>query len=132
MLLSTAQYFSKNIRLLNLIILMIVLLGLSSLATMPKAEDPQFDMPINVVEVMAPGMSPNSLESEVVGPVERALGLVEDIKTIETEIKQGAATFTVRFVHGTNPPDSFDDVVNAVNSVRASFPSSVRLSLIHI
>lgn len=126
MLLATAQYFSNNIRLLNLIILMILLLGLSSLATMPKAEDPQFDMPINVVEIMAPGMSPNSLESEVVSPVENALGLVENIKTIETEIKQGAATFTVKFIHGTSAPDSFDDVVNAVNSVRATFPSSVR------
>lgn len=126
MLLKLAQYFANNIRLLNLIILMILLLGTSALVSMPKAEDPQFDMPINVVEVMAPGMSPNSLESEVVGPIEQSLGLVEDIKTIETEIKQGAVTFTIKFLHGTGAPKSFDDVVNAVNRVRSGFPETVR------
>ena len=105
---------------------MILLLGTSALVSMPKAEDPQFDMPINVVEVMAPGMSPNSLESEVVGPIEQSLGLVEDIKTIETEIKQGAVTFTIKFLHGTAAPKSFDDVVNAVNRVRSDFPETVR------
>jgi len=105
---------------------MIVLLGITSLLGMPKAEDPQFELPISVVEVIAPGVSPHSLESKVVEPVEQSLGLVEDIKTIETEIKQGSATFTVRFLHGSDADEGFDEVVRAVTRVQPRFPSGVQ------
>lgn len=129
MLLSITQYFANNIRLLSLLILMIILLGVTSLLGMPKAEDPQFDMPINVVEVIAPGVSPLELESKVVEPIERSLGMVEDIKTIEVEIKQGAATFTIRSLYGTDPDGSYDEVVRAVGRVQPTFPAGVQNTL---
>ena len=129
MLLSTAQYFANNIRLLWLLIIMIIALGASSLMTMPKAEDPQFEMPISVVELIAPGMSPTALETQVVDPIEDSLNIVEDIKSIETEIKHGAVTFTLRFLYGTDPDESFDEVVRAIGRVKEQFPADVRNTL---
>jgi len=128
-LLSTAQYFANNIRLLWLLIVMIIALGASSLMTMPKAEDPQFEMPIRVVELIAPGMSPTALETQVVDPIEDSLNIVEDIKSIETEIKHGAVTFTLRFLYGTDPDESFDEVVRAIGRVKEQFPADVRNTL---
>ena len=93
---------------------------------MPKAEDPQFEMPISVVELIAPGMSPTSLETQVVEPIENSLNIVENIKSIETEIKHGAVTFTLRFLYGTHPDESFDEVVRAVGRVKEQFPEDVR------
>jgi len=49
MLHSVNQYLSKNVRLLGLFLAMIFLLGGNSLLNMPKAEDPQFMLPIRIV-----------------------------------------------------------------------------------
>ncbi len=126
MLLSVNQYLSKNVRLLALMLVMVTLLGVSSLITMPKAEDPQFYLPISVVEVIAPGLSPSLIESQVVEPIEQSLGMVEDIKNIETKIGHGSLNITVRFIHGTNAVGGFDEVVRAVGRVRNNFPSAVQ------
>lgn len=126
MLFKICQYFATNIRLLCLIITMIILLGASSLIIMPKAEDPQFDMPLNVVEVIAPGVSPTVLESDVVTQVENSLNTVDHLKSIETEIKQGAVTFTIRSLYGTDASKSYDDVTRAVTRVRSQFPRGVQ------
>lgn len=126
MLLHINRYLGNNVRLLGLIIAMVMMLGTSSLVTMPKAEDPQFYLPISVVEVIAPGMSPALLETQVVGPIEQSLELVEDIKTIETKIRHGAVNITVRFIHGTEADAGFDEVVRAVSRVQNRFPEDVQ------
>ena len=126
MLLNINRYLGSNVRLLGLIIAMVIMLGGTSLMTMPKAEDPQFYLPISVVEVIAPGMSPALLETQVVAPIEESLGLVEDIKTIETKIRHGAVNLTVRFIHGTSADGGFDEVVRAVSRVQGSFSDDVQ------
>ena len=129
MFIAITSYLANNSRLLILIILTILLLGLTSLMSMPKAEDPQFELPINIIEVLAPGMSPDIIESKVIKPIEQSLAMVDDIKNIETEIKQGSATFTVRSFYGTDPDESYDEVVRAVTRVQADFPSDVQATL---
>ncbi|GAB3002000.1 efflux RND transporter permease subunit [Psychrosphaera aestuarii] len=126
MLHSVNQYLSKNIRLLGLLLAMVFLLGGNSLLTMPKAEDPQFLLPINVVEVIVPGMSPLLLETQVIEPIERSLGLVENIKTIESRARHGSVNMIIKFIHGTNPEDGFDEIVRAVTRIRGELPDDVQ------
>ncbi|MDA8621526.1 efflux RND transporter permease subunit [Psychrosphaera sp.] len=126
MLHSVTQYLSKNVRLLGLFLAMVFLLGGNSLLNMPKAEDPQFMLPISSVEIIAPGMSPALIETQVIEPIERSLDLVEDIKTIESRARHGSVNILIKFIHGTNPQDGFDEIVRAVTRVRGELPDSVQ------
>ena len=129
MILAVNQYLAKNVRLLGLLIFMVLLLGIASLVTMPKAEDPQFFLPISVVEIIAPGMSPELLETQVVNPLEDSLKIVDDIKDIETRILHGSVKLQVRFLYGTDAKAGFDELVRAVSRVQADFPEDVRRTL---
>ncbi|AWL11675.1 Nodulation protein NolG [Saliniradius amylolyticus] len=109
-----------------LLLALVLLLGGISLKLMPKAEDPQFELPLSVVEVLAPGLSTQDMEVQVVNPIEDAFSLLEDVDSIETTIKQGSVTFEVRFLYGVEPDAGFDEVVRAVGRVRASLPSQIK------
>ena len=60
----------KNAQFTLTIMVLIVLVGIVSYFQMPRSEDPQFDMPITLIEVIYPGASPTDIESLVVNPLE--------------------------------------------------------------
>lgn len=125
-----AKFAVQNIRVTYLIIFILLGLGSLSLQHMPKAEDPQFELPISLVQVFAPGLSPLDIESQVINPLESAFRLLENLKSIEAIIKNGVATFEIRFAYGTHPDDSFDDIVSAANSVKNTLPKQLSFRFI--
>jgi multidrug efflux pump subunit AcrB len=60
----------KNAQFTLTIVVLLVLVGIVSYFQMPRSEDPQFDMPITLIEVIYPGASPTDIESLVVNPLE--------------------------------------------------------------
>ena len=122
------QFARSNIRVTYLLIFLILGLGAVSLQNMPKAEDPQFEMPITVIQVFAPGLKPEDIESQIVNPIETSFRLLEKVKFIESYIKNGVVSFEIRFLHGTEPDDSFDDAVRAVNRVKGELPPNLNFN----
>ena len=90
----------KNAQFTITIVVLMVLVGIVSYFTMPRSEDPQFDLPITLIEVIYPGASPRDIETLVVAPLEDEIADIEDIKKIETQIDNG--TFVI--------DDQFEDV----------------------
>jgi multidrug efflux pump subunit AcrB len=105
--------------------LLLVLVGIVSYLNMPRSEDPQFDLPITLIEVVYPGASPNDIETLVVDPLEKEIAEIEDIKKIEAKINNGAVRITVDFLYGTDAEASFNKVKQAVSTVRASLPEGI-------
>ncbi|MEW6994696.1 efflux RND transporter permease subunit [Colwelliaceae bacterium MEBiC 14330] len=105
--------------------LLLVLVGIVSYLNMPRSEDPQFDLPITLIEVVYPGASPNDIETLIVDPLEKEISAIENIKKIETRINNGAVRFTIDFLYGTDAEASFNKVKQAVAMVRASLPAGV-------
>lgn len=120
-----SQLARSNIRVTYLIIFLILGLGAVSLQNMAKSEDPQFELAISIVQIFAPGLKPEDIESQIVNPVEESFRLLEQVKSIEAYIKNGVVSFEVKFLYGTDPDDSFDDVVRAVNRLRPELPTGV-------
>ena len=69
------------------IVVLMVLVGIVSYFTMPRSEDPQFDLPITIIEVIYPGASPSDIETLVVDEIEKELEIIENIKKVEATIK---------------------------------------------
>jgi multidrug efflux pump subunit AcrB len=115
----------RNHQLTILVSFILVLLGLVSYNTMPRAEDPQLDFPVTSIIVVNPGTTPSDMESLVVDPIEDAINELEDIKHIKTSIEDGLARFEIEFLYGSDVDEKFDDVQSAVNTIRDDLPAGI-------
>ena len=109
-----------------IIALLLVLVGIVSYFHMPRSEDPQFDLPITLIEVIYPGASPSDIESLVVNPIEQEIASIENILKIEAQVKNGGTRITVEFIYGVDPETSFNKVKQAVASVKSSLPDGIQ------
>jgi len=107
------------------IALLLVLVGLVSYLTMPRSEDPQFDLPVTIIEVVYPGASAKDIETLVVNPLEQEISDIENIKKIEAKISNGAVRITIDFIYGTDAEASFNKVKQAVATVKPNFPTGI-------
>ena len=115
----------RNHQLTILVSFILVLLGLVSYNTMPRAEDPQLEFPVASIVVVNPGTTPTDMESLVVDPIEEAVNELEDIKHVKTSIEDGLARFEIEFLYGSDVDEKFDDVQSAVNSIRDELPAGI-------
>ena len=81
------EFAVRNYQFTLVIFLMTVVVGLSTFFNMPRSEDPVIDSPQFPIVVVYPGASPEDLEELVVDPLEKTIYALEDIKRIESEIK---------------------------------------------
>lgn len=114
-----------NHQITYLAISMLVLLGVVSFLTMPRAEDPQLDFPAVAIVVVNPGINALDMESLVVDPIESVVNELEDIKTIKTKIEDGLARFEVEFIYGSDPDEKYDDVLTVINNIRSDLPNGI-------
>jgi multidrug efflux pump subunit AcrB len=115
----------KNYQFTLVIFLSLIALGIYSLVSIPQSEDPEFDVPIIPVYAIYPGASPADMEELVVDKVEKSLGELDDIKKIESTIKDGVAVVIIEFTSHVDPEKKFDEVSRQINSVRSSMPQDI-------
>jgi len=115
----------KNAQFSLTIVVLLVLVGIVSYFQMPRSEDPQFDMPITLIEVIYPGASPTDIESLVVNPLEEEFSDIENIQKIESQVKNGGARIEITFLYGTDPEASYNKVKQAVSTVKPALPQGV-------
>lgn len=116
----------KNAQFTLTIVALLVLVGIVSYFNMPRSEDPQFDIPITLIEVIYPGASPTDIETLVVDPLEEEFADIDNIKKIESQIKNGGARIEITFHYGSDPELAFNKVQLAVSSVKPSLPAGVQ------
>ena len=116
----------KNAQFTITIVVLLVLVGIVSYFNMSRSEDPQFDIPITLIEVIYPGASPTDIETLAVDPLEEELADIDNIKKIESQIKNGGARIKITFNYGSNTELAFNKVQLAVSSVKPSLPDGVQ------
>jgi len=116
----------KNAQFTLTIVALLVLVGIVSYLNMPRSEDPQFDIPITLIEVIYPGASPADIETLVVDPLEEEFSDIDNIKRIESQVKNGGARIEIKFQYGSDPDLAFNKVQLAVSSVKPSLPAGVQ------
>tara|TARA_B110000438_G_scaffold303609_1_gene365953 strand:- start:4527 stop:7583 length:3057 start_codon:yes stop_codon:yes gene_type:complete len=116
----------KNAQFTFTIVVLLVLVGIVSYFQMPRSEDPQFDIPITLLEIIYPGASPTDIETLVVDPLEEEFAEIEGIKKIESQIKNGGARIEVTFLYGSDPNEAYNEVKQAVSIVKPTLPEGVQ------
>lgn len=100
-------------------------MGLGSFFSMPQREDPSLDLPNNVVIAVYPGASPEDIESQVVDPIEEAINELDDIKEVQTNIRDGVAVLEVEFNFNVDPDEKYDELQRQLNQVRPQLPQDL-------
>ncbi|AUN33396.1 efflux RND transporter permease subunit [Niveispirillum cyanobacteriorum] len=109
---------------------MLAAMGVSSLLSIPRAEDPSFPIPTILVVAVLPGADTIDLEKQVTDPLEDAIDSLDDINKITSRTRDGVAVITVEFDWSSDAERKYDQVVREVNAIRPTLPAGlVRLEV---
>ena len=120
-----ANYAVKNYQFTLTMFLMVVVVGIVTIMTMPRSEDPDMNAPQFPIIAVYPGTSPDDMEELVVKPVEKRLYELENVRKINTTISDGLAVFAVYYKYGVNVDEKYSEVVRELNSIKGDLPKEV-------
>ncbi len=104
------------------LIVIIVVMGLSSYARIPKEAAPEITIPNIVVSTIYPGASPDDMESLVTQPLEQELSTIDDIKVLTSSSVESASSVNVEFIAGTDMDEALRNVREKVDLARPELP----------
>jgi multidrug efflux pump subunit AcrB len=119
-------FFVRNRSFSLILFVGLLALGLNSLLTMPRGEDPEVDFPTFTVVVVYPGASPADIEDQVVQPIEKRVNELDQIKKVNSTAADGLAIITVEYDFEVNPDDKYQEMVREMSAVRAELPASLQ------
>lgn len=120
-----SEFAVKNYQFTLIMFLMAAAVGVTTLFTMPRSEDPEIEAPQFSIVVVYPGTSPKDMEELVVDPMEEKINGLEDMKRIKTTISDGLAVLRVEYKYESDPNDKYQELVREVNSLRAELPKDI-------
>ena len=99
-----------NHPLVNILFVVVFVMGTLAYLTMPREQDPEINFNwVNITTVL-PGAAAADVEELVTGPLEDAIGNVQDIKFVVSNTQEGVVNILVRF--RDIPPQTFDKRIN--------------------
>jgi hydrophobic/amphiphilic exporter-1 (mainly G- bacteria), HAE1 family len=95
-----------------MICLVIIVVGVVSIAAMPVDLFPQIDMPVVVVATFYSGMPPEQIEADITDTFERFFTLGSNIDHIESRSLTGVSLIKIYFKSGTDPNAALSNISN--------------------
>ena len=120
-----SKFAIKNHQFTLTMVLMVLVVGLSTLVSMPRSEDPDMEIAQFPVVVVYPGTSPQDMEQLIVKPIEKAIYNLDDIKEIKTSMLNGLAVFLVEYKHGVDVDDKYQELVREISILRDDLPQNI-------
>lgn len=121
------RFFVDRWQFTLVLFIMLFGLGIQSVMSIPKSEDPIVSFPGVGVVVVLPGADAEQMERIVAIPIETALNGLEDVDQIRSTSQAGLVSIGVSFVYGSDPEKKYDEVVRELNVIRSSLPSGITL-----
>ena len=104
---------------------LIVLAGLAGIFGVEIRELPNVDRPVITVTTQFPGASPETIDQEVTGRIEGAVGRVSGIKSISSNSRSGRSRVTLEFDDSIAIDVAATDVRDAVARIAPQLPEGV-------
>lgn len=120
-----SNYAVKNYQFTLIIFLMIAVVGITTVLTMPRAEDPEMNAPQFPLIVVYPGTSPEDLEEMIVKPIEKKLYELEDIKRIKTTISDGVVIMGIYCNYSVDVDVKYGELIREINNLSTVLPKDI-------
>ncbi|HWA88852.1 MAG TPA: efflux RND transporter permease subunit [Rhizomicrobium sp.] len=112
----------NNTRVVIAMIAVVLIGGILAFVKIPKEANPDIPIPILMVQVTYPGISPEDSERLLVKPLETSLRSVEGLKTITARAYSGVAIVILEFDVNFNKQKALEDVRAQVDETRPLLP----------
>jgi multidrug efflux pump subunit AcrB len=110
----------KNYQFTLIIFLLFAVVGVLTLFTMPRSEDPTIHPPQYLITVIYPGTSPKDMEEQVVKPIENKIYGLENIDKMLTTVEDGVAAIQVKFKYGVDIDNKYQEISTEMNALKNS------------
>ena len=110
----------KNYQFTLIIFLLFAVVGVLTLFTMPRSEDPTIHPPQYLITVIYPGTSPKDMEEQVVKPIENKIYGLENIDKMLTTVEDGVAAIQVKFKYGVDIDNKYQEISTEINALKNS------------
>jgi multidrug efflux pump len=104
------------------VMLLLLVAGMVSYATIPKEAEPDITIPQMYVNVFHEGISPEDAERLLVRPLETQLRTIEGVKEIRATASEGSGVVILEFDAGFDPDQALNDVRARVDLARPELP----------
>ena len=125
MITRVTQFFIDRYQLTIVLFLMLAVMGGASWASIPKAEDPAIPIPTYIVVAVYPGAQPADVEQLVVDPIEEAMGELDALDQIRSDVQDGVAVMRIEFQPEEDADDKYGEVVREINALRPDLPADL-------
>ncbi len=109
----------------TMVMVAITVFGLYAYMRLPIEQMPNVDEPTVSIVVGYPGAAPETVETDVIRPVEEAVNTIAGLATIQSTAQAGRATITLTFGLNESSLEKAQEVRDKLDPVRAAFPSAV-------
>lgn len=106
--------------------LCLIAIGLFTFMSIPREEDPSFEISGFDISAVMPGADPKDLERLVTKPLEDRLAELDDIDKIESVIADGVSFTIIEFLASTDADKKYEEVIREVNALRPGLPPELR------
>lgn len=120
-----SEFAVKNYQFTLIMFLMAAAVGVTTLLTMPRSEDPEIEAPQFNIVVIYPGTSPKDMEELVVDPMEETINELEDMKRVRTTISDGLAVMRIEYKYESDTDEKYQELVREVNTLRSELPKDI-------
>ena len=108
-----------------LVVVGLVASGLWSLLSLPRSEDPEFDVFDARVVITFPGADPETVESLVTRPVEDAVFEIDEVENIQSSSIAGLSFMAITLRPEATPSEAVEAIQKKVDSIRADLPEQI-------
>ncbi|MBV1878517.1 MAG: efflux RND transporter permease subunit [Pseudomonadales bacterium] len=122
-------WFAEHSVAANLLLVLIVLSGLSSVINIPQKSFPDIDVKIITVTVPYLGAAPEEVESGVCIRIEEELEGIEGIDRISSTANEGLCSVTVELFEYADDARALDDVKNRIDAID-TFPDETEKPIV--
>ncbi len=109
----------------SLLSIAVLLGGALGYAALPVSALPQVDFPTIVVTTSYPGAGPDTMSTLVTAPLERQLGQINGITTMQSSSAVGSSEITLQFDLTRSIDGAAQDVQAAINAAQGILPASL-------
>jgi len=114
-------------RLTPLSIIVALLLGLMALASLPREEEPQIQVPMIDIALSWPGAPVEQVERQLTTPVERRLWETPDLEYLYSTSRPDGALIIARFKVSSDPEQALVRLRTGLDEVRAQLPAGAAI-----
>ncbi len=107
------------------LMIVIIIVGLYSYATLPRESNPDITIPIILVQTTYEGAASEDVENLITIPLERKLKSLKDVKEIRSVSAEGASMVTVEYMPDVDIDDAMQKVRDKVDQAKGDLPDDL-------